>query len=143
VSRITLESHYRRRSLLVLLWNEAPRIYGLLSPAHQWELHRFYQPDRMVDFDEFALHIAALKRTEPSLVNRVGKHFAKLESFYLASGTELSKLRGGQYPLARTKRRVVAAGIVRPEPNLRMLARALLATAEAKRREVDQKRDAV
>jgi hypothetical protein len=95
VSRITLESHYRRRSLLVLLWNEAPRIYGLLSPAHQWELHRFYQPDRMVDFDEFALHIAALKRTEPSLVNRVGKHFAKLESFYLASGTELSKLRGG------------------------------------------------
>jgi hypothetical protein len=150
--RITINQQYRRYSLLRLLWIDAPKIYSLLRPAQQWELHEFYQSSRHVDFDEFELHISNLQTSSPSLCSRAGKHFRVLETAYLklrSQGVDLSDqiafsqaltprlIESGTATIGQVKsnrttkpRHISVTSVARPEPNLRLLARAYLGMAE-------------
>lgn len=160
--RATVQVQYRRYSLLRLLWIEAPSVFGLLDHTRQQELHALYQPSRHVDYDEFELHLAGLARTQPSLVNKAGKRYRKLETVYLslkargfspaddpatfnralspvlasASTSSKSRERGLRKVSSGSGRRLVVTGIARPEPDLTKLAQALVAMARA---EADKK----
>ncbi len=121
----------------------------MLSVAQQWELREFYEPSCDIGFDEFELHLAALKRDKPSLANKAGKRFRRLEvvffelcscglslddpiPFKRALGPYLLTVQPVEPTIIRKRgakpKRVIVPAVVRPEPDVRKLALIELAT---------------
>ncbi|KTS07560.1 hypothetical protein [Microbacterium testaceum] len=68
--------HLHRHRLLRELWLFVPSIYSTLLPTQQWEVHRLYEPSEFFeDDDELLAFVKASIAKEPSLPNRVGKHW--------------------------------------------------------------------
>ncbi len=132
-----------------MLWIDAQSIFGLLSVAQQWELHEFYEPSCDIGFDEFELHLAALKRDKPSLANNAGKRFRRLEvgfcralfPWVLARRSDSVQESAWAYlltvqPVEPTiirkggakPKRVIVPAVAMPEPDVRKLALIELAT---------------
>ena len=88
MARIGPKAHLVRRSLLALLWLEAPQFLALLPPSPQREMHRLYAPSLDLTEDELLARVADASKRGPSLANRVGKHWLhvwRLHSAYSAA----------------------------------------------------------
>lgn len=95
-----------RYRLLSELWLFVPSIYSSLPPAHQWELHRFFLPDEFLDADQPLAHVKKAAALEPSLPNRVGKHWKRINQLYDWASTHASgpeNWRGIGRALARAR----------------------------------------
>lgn len=152
--RVTDAEHYRRHQQLHLIYAEPGHrsLFGLLSFNHQLELHRYYQPQRIMTRVEFRRHSDKLAVTAPSLVNRAGKHFGRIEAAYIHSSNSrrtnysppirarhvaTSSVRGVRVPLALRQRpsdAVRISVIAHAEPDPAALARAFLMLAEYQRK---------
>ena len=74
--------HAHRHRLLRGLWLFVPSIYSTLLPTQQWEVHRLYVPDRFFQDEELLAHVRRLTAADPSLPNRVGKHWRRISQLY-------------------------------------------------------------
>lgn len=140
--------------MLAKLWLEVPQFFALFPPAAQWEIHRFYAASVDLSEEQVLAHIAEASRREPSLPNRVGKHWAHLSSLHSAYVRMVCE---GNWPALRfllSRDLVIAAGpnvesvgpgvhvfpVVRPEIDMHKLARSFLELGrlDRERREADE-----
>ncbi|RWZ49542.1 hypothetical protein ELQ90_12280 [Labedella phragmitis] len=145
--RTSSREHFDRYRLLRDLWLFTPSIYAVLSPTQQWEVHRLYRPSEFMTEEQLPSRMRDVLATEPSLVNRVGKHWHRLNAVYerattRAGGPEdwegigraLSRSKVlGRAAVGGTSRRgkvIRVAPIMRPEPDYERLARGLLSYLE-------------
>lgn len=154
MARIGPEAHLVRKSLLALLWLEAPQFFALVPPVAQWEIHSFCAPAVDLSDEQVLAHIAEASRREPSLPNRVGKHRAHFSNLHSA---HVGMVGAGNWPAIRlllSRDLVAAAGpdvesvgagvhvfpVVRPEIDMQKLARTFLELGrlDRDRREADE-----
>ncbi|MDQ1131135.1 hypothetical protein [Microbacterium sp. SORGH_AS_0888] len=146
MARVDDHNHLGRRDLLVACWNHVPVAIGLLSPKARWELHRFYAPSRDLTDDEFLAHMKQVLASEPSLAQRVGKHYRLIFTVYKRYADQVGKTNfsaieaGIRRDYARKnwdpseKRRIMIMPLVNPDIDYEKLARALLEQADRERR---------
>jgi hypothetical protein len=98
-----------------------PRWFANLSPNDQWELYRFYRPASDMTDRELIAHRRAVKAADSSLPQRAGWAYARLS-------------RGQQTRVAAETangRVIYVRSVVRPEPDLKMLAKVYMQTFTA------------
>ena len=160
--RVNQQDHLHRHRLLRELWLFVPSIYSTLLPTQQWEVHRLYEPSEFFEDDDLLSFVKAAIEREPSLPNRVGKHWKRINQLYtwassVADGPEdwrgihdalVTARAMGQISLERvptTMRRkgyvVRVAPIMNPHPDYDMLARAFLEQASLMRAGKERPRD--
>jgi hypothetical protein len=146
MTRIREGEQLGRRDLLVACWHYVPEVIDLLTPKEQWELHRFYVPSRDLTDDEFLDHMKQVSAPEPSLAQRVGKHYRLIFTVYKRYADQFGKTnfaairagiirdyaRGNRDP--SEKRQLVITPLVNPDIDYEKLARALLDLADRERR---------
>ncbi len=120
--RLSNNEYYDRHDYLRNLWLTDERLFSLLKPVQQLELHRYYQPDHEMNQQDLKLYRAQITKAEPSLPARASKiyaHFARrLES-------------------AKSGDMVAVSGVLmRSEPDYRRLARASINLARWQRERV-------
>lgn len=82
MSRVPYQDHLHRHRLLRELWLFVPSIYSTLLPTQQWEVHRLYEPSEFFEDDDLLAFVKAAIAKEPSLPNRVGKHWKGISQLY-------------------------------------------------------------
>ena len=142
--------HLGRRDLLVACWKFVPEAIGLLPPHAQWELHRLYAPSLELSDDEFLEHMRLVLEQEPSLAQRVGKHYRVIFTVYKRHADDVGKTNFAvirdrirrEYATATIdptlKRRLVIMPLVNPEIDHVRLARAFLQQVEREHRRSDR-----
>jgi hypothetical protein len=76
--RITNKQQFIRYQQLAEVYREAPALLSYLSWRAQVELEQFYQPHKVHTLESLVTHQAEVKKKEPSLPNRAGKHYGQL-----------------------------------------------------------------
>lgn len=145
-------NHLGRRDLLVACWQFVPEAIGLLSPRAQWEMHRVYAPSLLLTDEQFLEHMHSVLETEPSLAQRVGKHYRVIFTVYkrhadVVGKTSFEEIRRRiRHEFADAsvdptlKRRLVIMPLVNPKIDIPRLARAFF--EQARRQLHDQDRAA-
>jgi|GEM_PF-1833498 hypothetical protein len=146
--RLSTDTYLWRHDFLSCIWENDRRLFALLSPTQQRELHRYYLPSTDLTLDQLGQHRRHLDQSEPSLGARAGKHYAVLhETFnHICDTYGLDTvLTGSAVPdyVASHPRRTVryepahgstrifsVAAVAKPEPNGKLLAQALLRLAD-------------
>lgn len=137
--RVTKRDQYKRYQALRQIWLEPlSGSFGVLSPSEQWKVHAFYQPSERLTFEEFTAHVRETKLRRPGLVHVVGK----LSRQILAEAARIAAIRpepaptvaprGGKRRIQRV-RSVTVNPVVRPEPDLHKLVRAMIELAKLER----------
>jgi hypothetical protein len=156
MSRINHTEQYRRYRFLRAAWCNFGNIYGYLDTHKQADLHKFYQPSHQLTEQELATHIASVRTTDSSLVQRAGTYAGVLERLFLEAskqqgispsqawktiratyeatisdpGSRDAQLlyvpEGTPLQLKNKPARLTARGIRRPEPDIGLLVRASL-----------------
>jgi hypothetical protein len=149
VPRLTFNDYLKQRAFLRLAREEFDQLYSLLSPDQQWALHRYYQPLGDDTDDALWEYRAHVTKREPSLPARAGKLYAKLHGVYeagistAASGERRSKpTRPAEARVHSGATSISVRALARPEPDLKLLARAFLAVAVEKERRAADRRAA-
>jgi hypothetical protein len=136
-----------RRDLLVVCWNFLPEFFGLLAPKAQWEDHRFYAPSKSLTDGEVIEHINEVLSVDPSLAQRVGKHYKCIftpfkhyaDQVGKTNWEEIRRLLIKDYvkdnadptePTKPGKKPVVLMPIVKPDIDVAKTARAFVALAD-------------
>lgn len=111
------------------MWQRYPSAFAILTPKAQWEVHDFYQPSKELTKEQLLAHRRQISRERPSLPAAAGKHFDILND-YFRSDRELPKtepsLDRSESAQGAGNRQVRVRALVRPEPNLKLLASALV-----------------
>jgi len=145
--RINSSEQYRRHYVLKIIWRDHPKLYGTLPAHQQWRLHRYYQPTVELSQVELDEHRRQVTIQQPSLPQAAGKSFRQIERLYLLA-VSLSQRTGApievclnaviQHVVLKhakvmqpTTGRTVRGGVyvvatARPEPDIKLFARALL-----------------
>lgn len=82
MTRTSQQDHLQRHYLLRERWLFVPSIYSTLLPTQQWEVRRLYEPSEFFADDELFPFVKAAITTKPSLPNRVGKHWKRINQLY-------------------------------------------------------------
>lgn len=153
--RLTNQEYLKRHRFLKALWNHSNRFYSMLDPNQQMNLHGYYIQYKDLSEEELLEHRRAkdASSVEPGLPQVAGKSFAtiysnvlhSMQSFDLSfnpadidSMTKLiPKLEALIYkrvpntpsPRGRSKG-VRVSFLMKPEPDIEKLARALIMIAE-------------
>jgi len=61
-------------------WFDFPALLGLLPTKPQWDLHAYFVPSLDIHDDQLRQHWQEIGTRDPSLPNRVGKAFTRLEN---------------------------------------------------------------
>jgi hypothetical protein len=120
-----------------MAWANFRPLYTILVPKAQWELHRFYQPAEDMTKEQLVVYRKALIKQVPALSCKAGKHFNRMYyvfrlAFEMSKGNErkfreaIRAFTPSTLPVLPDKRRIRVTSIVNPEPDLRLLARALI-----------------
>lgn len=163
MARATPLVHLQRHHLLRELWLFVPSIYSTLLPTQQWEVHRLYAPDRFFQDEELLACVRKVSAAEPSLPNRVGKHWKRISQLYEwawgnADGPEdwrgihrvltrarvLGQISLGDVPQPTRRKAgyvVRVAPVVNPEPDYEKLAGAFFELARLIREGKDRDPD--
>ena len=155
--RTAQEQHFYRYRYLRAFWLFAPTIYSVLPPMQQLEVHRLYRPSQVFTEETLPAQIKAAIAAEPSLVNRVGKHWRLLYATYEWAVERVDDPEDWeqiQSVIARVqtstdapdpsepgKRRVKVNAIMRDEIDYENLAKAFLQQAEIMNQEKDRSKD--
>jgi hypothetical protein len=121
-----LHHHYQLKSV----WEIDQRPFTYLSQTDQWDLHKYFQFASDKTGAELIEHRRNVHALDPSLPQRAGRAYAKL-------------VRGEQAPVTYSVlpdgHRISIRAVVRPEPDLKLLAKACvwMALKELKHQEED------
>ncbi|MGJ6122305.1 hypothetical protein QN239_06990 [Mycolicibacterium sp. Y3] len=115
--RLTTPTYLLQHHQLKALWAEDQRRFVFLTWNDQLALHTYYLFTLDRTEPELIDHHRNVRVGDPSLPQRAGRAYAKL-------------LRGEKskvgYSVTSTGRRISVRPLMRPEPNLRMLAKTFL-----------------
>ncbi len=130
MSRLTPQTYVTHRHHLQQLWDEDQKSFSILSSPDQAALHAFYAPAINKTYEELVAHRHTIKQTDPSLPNRAGKAYAKL-------------MRGEQAPIthyaeAPYGRRIYLRTVMRPKPDVDLLAKAFYMLAQQENSKKDR-----
>jgi hypothetical protein len=117
-----LKAHHWLRQL----WLEDIGNYAQLYPPDQTELHLFFCPSKDWSDDKLIEHRQIMSKADPSLPQRAGR---ALKRFELVRAGELAYLPPVHVTPAKGRQRghnISVRVVMRPEPDLQRLARALL-----------------
>ena len=149
--RFTLKDHLGRRDLLAVCWNFLPEFFGLLTPKAQWEVHHLYSPSKSLTDDEVLAHIKEALVAEPSLAQRVGKHYKRIFTTFKHYADQVGKTNWEEIrrllikdyvkdnadpsePVKPGSKRHVLMPIMNPDVDMAKLARAFVVLADQIRR---------
>ena len=128
--RLTPTTYLTQRHQLKTLWISDPQQFSLLSIPDQVALHKFYLLTLDKTDDELLEHRRNFKQLDPSLANKAGKVYAKLMRGEAAPIKHLAKLPHGRYVYVRS--------VMKPEPDVKLLAKALIMLTEEKNKRTNQ-----
>ena len=139
--RLSSALYYERYRFLRTAWLEFDSLYTVLLVHQQWELHAYYQPSKPLTKTELLEHRKVISQQQPALAAKAGKHFDLLyrcfRMAYAAAAGDEKKFRRSITRLSRQRvldgkgdRRVRVRALANPEPDIKMLARALVRLAE-------------
>lgn len=155
---ISPNDYLGRRDLLVVCWNFLPEFFGLLAPKSQWEVHHFYAPGKSLTDDEVLVHINEALAADPSLAQRVGKHYKRIFTTFKHYADQVGKTNWEEVrrlllkdyakdnadlleSIKPGKKRIVLMPIVKPDIDAAKTARAFIALAERIREGKGRPRD--
>lgn len=118
--RLTHSTYVNQRDHLREIWNFSGGAFSLLTPKEQWDLHNFYLVTQEMNTAELRLHRRVVKRIDPSLPQRAGRAYAKLER---------GKWETISYVVTPKGRAISVRSLAKPRPDLRKLVRGLLRMA--------------
>lgn len=122
--RLKKHHYVARHRWLRRLWLEHEARFGVLSPAEQWDVHAYYKPSYDLSESELLKHRRSITSERPTLPARASKVFKVLVD------PTADPSRAAMVQTSESGRRIRVTGVVRPEPDLEQLARALLMLAE-------------
>lgn len=124
MARLLPCSYLSRHRCLRHLWLNADGVFANLTYTEQLDLHRYYSP-AIDEPDEVHLaHRAWISKQDPSLAQRAGRAYAKL----IAGGSV------GRFVATRRRgRQLTVGGVALPSPDVRRIARMIIATEQRKR----------
>jgi hypothetical protein len=73
MARLTHVTYCCQRESLRETWTFNQRVFSLLVPREQWDLHNFYLLTQEMTNAELRLHRRVVKRVDPSLPQRAGR----------------------------------------------------------------------
>lgn len=117
--RLTPSTYLIHHQQLKTVWETHQYWFAALSPNDQWALHQFYKPSVNLTATELLAHRRAVTAADPSLPHRAGRAYAKL------SHGERSRAIAG----TASSRAITVRSVVRPEPDLRLLAKVYIRMA--------------
>ena len=133
--RLTAKQYLPAHDQLRRFWLHQPRVFGELTPGEQWRLHHFFKPSHDLSDLELLQHREQVTKTRPSLPRQAGRALAKLQSAAAVVAVEGVRRAKAPAPVkirrSRGERRLVVRAVVRPEPDIKKLAQALLEMARA------------
>ncbi len=113
-------------------WQQATGLYGYLSSREQWQLHGYFRPSEELSDADLLAHRIAISKEQPSLPQRAGKAYRKLELVRASLARARNVAVTPSQPTQRTSRKVrhiTVRAVVNPKPDLHKLAKALMAMA--------------
>jgi hypothetical protein len=105
-------------------WIQQEGRFGLLRPNQQWDVHDYYKPSHELSEAELLVHRQQISYERPGLPARASRAFKVLIDPSRTTST------AGSVQESTSGRRLTVRAVVRPEPNIEQLARALLNLAE-------------
>jgi hypothetical protein len=107
--------------------------YAYLTSTEQWQLHDYFQPSKYLADTELLEHRKKISKERPSLPHQAGRALAKLERHAARLAVQHAKPAALSQPVQHQRRgkdRVITVrSVVRPEPDLKLLARAIVMLA--------------
>jgi hypothetical protein len=143
VPRLSNGDYLINRAFLQDAWELFPSVFTRLSYNEQIELHSFYRPSKDWTDHEAIDHRKRISKQQPSLPNRVGKHFVRIDQHAKALQEQLAKRPAQPVRVlaksSRSKgtRNIRVRVLARPEPDLHKLALVLLDVAKDMQAEQD------
>lgn len=148
MSRTPLRDHLYRHLVLRELWLFVPGLYALLLPNQQWEVHELYRPSEYFEDDNDLIdYVRVTIAANPSLPNRVGKHWKRMNDTYrwaadiagheedwrtIARLVAQARLVGTRVICfdPQLKRQMTAAPVIQPQLDVEKFVRALIKQVE-------------
>jgi len=124
VPRLTNHDYLQHHRTLVRLWRDHPDVFSDLSVRAQFDLHTYFQTTNLGTDAELLAERARLTAEDPSLPQRAGKALAALHD----APTKGRPASRACVPAG--KGTIYVRGVMRAEPDVKQLARALLCLAE-------------
>ena len=109
-----------QRRQLMAAWEDGQRRFAHLSLSDQRVLHDFYRPPESLTDKQLVEHRRHIKRTDKSLANRAGKAHVRFARGEVDVGYQATLPSG---------RVVTAHPVLRPQPDMELLVKALIETA--------------
>lgn len=130
--RLTAKRYLYARDQLRRFWLTDEGLYAELTPTEQWQLHDYFQPGKDWPAEQLLKHRAQITKERPSLPHQAGRALSKFQE--RVAQVALLRVRGAKRPIAagrpsRGERHLEVKAVVRPEPDLKKLSRALIAVA--------------
>jgi hypothetical protein len=140
--RLTPKQYLKAHDQLRRFWLHNDMVFGALSSAEQYQIHDYFQPSKDLSDLELLAHRDRITKERPSLPHQAGRALAKLRD--AAAVLSVRRLRMAKAPAGAKVRRqgnrhLTVRAVVKPEPDMQKLARALVMLAEHRvkhRREV-------
>jgi hypothetical protein len=132
--RVTDQDYLDRHHRLRQVWLNASGRFANLATGEQWDLHAYYVPSKDLSDEALLEHRGRITQQRRSLPAKAGKAFEALASgkvHAVVSGPVITKGKLAGHHLS-------VRAIVRPEPDLRKFAQALLGVAEDMARKKEQ-----
>lgn len=100
--------------------------FSLLAPNEQWDLHNFYLVTQEMTVTELQLHRQVVKSIDPSLPQRAGRAYAKLER---------GDWKRIDYAVTPKGRAITIRSVVKPRPDYAKYAKTLIEFVIAQQRD--------
>jgi len=137
VPRLTFELYRQRHVFLKRVWEIFGLLFAVLPADQQWAVHSYYVPTLDLDDLQLRAHRKEVSERDPSLPNRAGKAYLRLERVFdlaaeEAQGDDLVFHRvvlgyvPGEPTIDAKGRSIKVAPVARPEPDMKALARAIV-----------------
>ena len=142
--RLANPDYLAQRRNLIDYWEDEHVAWAYLLPQEQWQLHDFYQPSKYLTDEQGFAHRAEISEQRLSLPQLPGKAYKVIMSFEPVTRDHLANLdpvTKNRKTRKRAKNHVVKVrALVRPEPDIMKLSRALVdhfeSLPEAKREQL-------
>lgn len=128
--RISFATYCERRTKLSQVWQDSRDDFSGLSPKEQWALHGYYRFAEALSPKQLHEHWTEQRTKSSSLAQRAGRAYA---AFELVLANKPVLVKDMAQPVARKRKRDVkykVRSLVRPEPDMRKLAKALLSVVQ-------------
>lgn len=134
--RLTNYHYLQHRQMLIRLHCDHPDVFSYLSVRSQMDLHVYFQTWESRSDDELLTKRAELTDDDASLPQRAGRAFAELMNPSTQSSWQRARVTAGGHGIH-------VRGVVRPDPDAKQYARAILRLLEeSERRDREDKNKA-